>query len=372
MARGATANPPLAELLDSLTREGELYEKLDRGRVRCYACGHRCLIFDGLRGVCQVRFNEGGTLRVPWGYVAALQNDPTEKKPFFHLLPGSTTLTFGMLGCDLHCPYCQNWLTSQALRDPAAGTDIYRVSPEDLVSRAVRAGAALVGSSYNEPLIIAEWAVAVFQRAKEAGLRCVFISNGNATEEVLRYLRPWVDGYKVDLKTMSDRNYRRLGGTLTSVLSTIEMAWRMGFWVEVVTLVVPGFNDSDEELREAARFLVSLSPDIPWHVTGFHKDYKMTDPDDTAPETLVRAATIGREEGLHFVYAGNRPGRVGPYEHTFCPRCNAPLVLRYGYLILRNALAETGGACPQCGTLIPGLWSPRQEWVRPSANGATG
>ena len=347
---------PLAQLIDRMTEEGELYEKLPNNELRCYACGHRCLIRDDRRGICKVRFNKGGTLYVPWGYVAALQCDPTEKKPFFHLLPGSNTLTFGMLGCDYHCPYCQNWLTSQALRDRTAGAEPAPITPFHLVRLAERYGARLVGSSYNEPLITAEWAVAVFQEAKAAGLKTCFISNGNATKEVLTYLRPWCDAYKVDLKSMSQKNYRYLGGVLEHVLETIQMAYEMGFWLEVVTLIVPGWNDSDEELKRAAEFLVSISPDIPWHVTAFHKDYKMTDPANTEASILIRAAQIGEAAGLRYVYAGNLPGRVGPYEKTFCPNCKAVLIARHGFRVHQNRITPEG-TCPSCQTKIPGIWS---------------
>ena len=349
---------PLAQVLDRQTQEGarELYERLPDNELRCYACGHRCLIRDDRRGICKVRFNKDGTLYVPWGYVAALQCDPTEKKPFYHFLPGSNTLTFGMLGCDYHCPYCQNWLTSQALRDPAAGARPELVTPEGLVGLALESGARLVGSSYNEPLITAEWAVAVFEKAKAAGLKTCFISNGNATEQVLTYLRPWCDGYKIDLKAMSQKNYRYLGGVLEHVLETIQMVHAMGFWMEVVTLIVPGWNDSEEELQKAAEFLVAISPDIPWHITAFHKDYKMTDPDNTPSDTLLRAARIGQAVGLRYVYAGNLPGRVGKYENTYCPTCKDPLIARFGFLVTANRLTPDG-TCPSCHTKIPGIWS---------------
>jgi pyruvate formate lyase activating enzyme len=295
---------------------------------------------------------------VPWGYVAALQCDPTEKKPFYHLLPGSETLTFGMLGCDFHCPYCQNWVTSQALRDPlseAHGASAQPVEAADLARYALRMGAKVVASSYNEPLITSEWAVAVFKEARKAGLQSAFVSNGNATPEALEYLRPHLSAYKVDLKTMRDAQYRRLGGVLSHVLDTIRRAHQLGLWVEVVTLVVPGFNDSTEELMDAARFLVSVSPDIPWHVTAFHQDYRMTEPDNTTADTLLRAAEIGQEAGLRYVYAGNLPGRVGPYEHTFCAACGLPLVERIGYVISGYHLTP-GGACPKCGTPAAGIW----------------
>ena len=351
------ATVTLEQVLDARTREGELYERLPDGSVRCFACGHRCLVRPDRRGICKVRFNRDGRLYVPWGYVAALQCDPVEKKPFFHMLPGSDALTFGMLGCDFHCSYCQNWLTSQALRDPQAGVAPTDVTPEHLVALAERCGARIVASSYNEPLITSEWAVEIFRLARARGFRTAFISNGNATPEALDYLRPWTDAYKIDLKSMNDRNYRRLGGVLQHVLDAIRMTHERGFWVEIVTLVVPGFNDSDQELRAAAEFIASVSPDIPWHVTAFHKDYKMTDPENTTAETLVRAAEIGVRAGLRYVYAGNLPGQVGRFENTYCPGCGTCLVERLGYAIRRDRLAPTGGTCPECGYRVPGLWA---------------
>jgi len=696
----------LSDLLDDLTVEGELYDALEDGSVRCYACGHRCLIREGRRGICQVRFNRGGKLRVPWGYVAALQSDPIEKKPFFHVLPGSNALTFGMLGCDFHCGYCfpgdtvvitdlgprtlgecfascsnvekrpdgeigipshlsviaasgkarkvkavfkhpyrgpmtvirpyylpalqctpdhrvfattdiscppelvkakeltvdhymaiprrfsfssmqtintaeilaghqveyqtpwklsaqeidsimaetergkssrelglmfardpsyirhirskhrrgliirsrtgggmaeentirfpnerrpgipapifqskadvvrafieavvdgdghrfengkisvttvsrelaygiawlvlklgylpslydasmpeegtilgrrvrrsphqftvvwyqdsavrrkamtvddfyliplrsiettdfdgdvfnmeveeehtylagffavsncQNWLTSQAMRDPAsdaAASFVRRMTPEQMTAIAKRTDASVVVSSYNEPLITSEWAVGIFKKAREAGLTCAYVSNGNNTKEVMEYLRPYISAYKVDLKCMQDKNYRKLGGTLQNTLDGIKRARELGLWVEVVTLVIPGFNDSNEELWDAARFLAGVSVDIPWHVTAFHKDYKMTDPDNTDAKTLLRAAEIGKEAGLRYVYAGNLPGQVGEYEDTFCPACNYRVVRRSGYVIREYKLTSEG-TCPKCRTKIEGVW----------------
>ena len=358
----------LQDTLDQLTVEGELYEKLGDNKVRCYACGHRCVIFDGRRGICQVRFNRGGTLFVPHGYVAGLQSDPIEKKPFFHVLPGADALTFGMLGCDFHCPYCQNWLSSQTLRDDAAGALPQIISAEKVVDTARRAGSRLVVSSYNEPLITAEWAASVFTLAKEAGLTTGFVSNGNATPEVLDYLRPLTDCYKVDLKSMRQRNYRELGGQVKHVLWTIEELHKRGFWVEVVTLVVPGFNDSNEELWEAARFIAGVSRDIPWHVTAFHRNYRMQDPDNTPVSTLIRAAEIGVEAGLNFVYAGNIPGRVGRWENTHCPQCQQLLIARTGYCIEAYHLT-TDGRCPKCHTAIPGIWWTDEEAHRQGTSG---
>lgn len=362
----------LAEVLDPLTVEGALYERLPEGAVRCFACGHRCLIRPGRRGICQARFNQGGELRVPWGYVAALQSDPIEKKPFFHVLPGSNALTFGMLGCDFHCAYCQNWVTSQALRDPRADIavgSIRQVSPQDMLQLARRTRASVVVSSYNEPLITSEWAVGIFREAKAAGLMCAYVSNGNSTPEVMEYLRPYLSAYKVDLKCMQDQNYRKLGGVLQNTLDGIRRAREMGLWVEVVTLTIPGFNDSNEELWEAARFLAGVSPDIPWHVTAFHKDYKMTEPANTDTRTLLRAAEIGREAGLRYVYAGNLPGRVDEYENTYCSKCSRLLIRRSGYTILEYHLTASG-SCPACQTPLPGLWPSDPATVRLNGYGA--
>lgn len=356
----------LADQLDELTRPGELVEQLDEGAVRCTACAHRCLIKPGRRGICKVRFNHEGELRVPWGYVAALQIDPIEKKPFNHFLPGSDALTFGMLGCDFHCDFCQNWLSSQALRDPAADASlryIQRVSPEQIVQYALRGGAQAVVSSYNEPLITSEWAVSIFKMAKAAGLRCGYVSNGNATPEVLEYLRPWLSAYKIDLKTMQDKHYRQCGGVLQNVLDAIQKARELDLWVEVVTLVIPGFNDSPEELWEAARFIRSVSADIPWHVTAFHPDYKMNDSRPTSPRTLQQAAEIGQEAGLHYVYAGNLPGRVGPLENTYCPKCTTLLIERRGYTLLDYRISAQG-TCPQCGAKIAGVWTDDPDSLR--------
>jgi pyruvate formate lyase activating enzyme len=326
------------------------------GKLVCVACAHRCKLADGARGVCLVRGRSGDALTVPWGYTAGLAIDPIEKKPFFHLLPGARALSFGMLGCDLHCAYCQNWFTSQALRDPRAGGEAEPVSPEAIVAAAVARRCEVIASTYNEPLITSEWAHDVFVHARTVGLVTTFVSNGHATPEVLAYLAPVMDAYKVDLKSFSPKTYAALGGKLQPVLDTIAELSTRGIWVEVVTLIVPGLNDSPGELRDVASFLVGVSPDIPWHVTAFHPDYEMTGPPATPVRTLLEAVEIGSAAGLKFVYAGNLPDRVRNLEDTRCPSCGATLVRRTGFTV-QEVRVTAGGACPSCGATIAGRWA---------------
>jgi pyruvate formate lyase activating enzyme len=344
----------LKDLLLSHTKEGELCRDLGGGKIECYACGHRCIINNGRDGICKVRFNRGGKLLVPWGYFAGVQLDPVEKKPFFHALPGNSAMSFGMLGCDYHCGYCQNWVTSQALRDSNAISPPEFMSPEDFVALASRHGAKIVTSTYNEPLITSEWAVEIFKIAKARGLVTSYVSNGNGTPEVIEYIHPYVDLYKIDLKGFNDKQYRKLGGVLQRVLETIKLVHEKRMWLEVVTLFVPGFNDSPEEMKDIAKFLASVSPDIPWHVTAFHSDYKMMDTSNTPVDTLFKAVEAGHNAGLSYVYAGNISGRAANYENTYCPSCRELLIERRGFRVLKNALKD--GSCPKCGARIAGFW----------------
>ena len=228
-------------------------------------------------------------------------------------------------------------------------------TPRALAADAVRLGARVVVSTYNEPLITAEWGVAIFKEARAAGLLTGFVSNGNGTPQVLDFIRPWIDLYKVDLKSFDDRHYRQLGGRLDPILFTIRRLHEMGVWLEIVTLLIPGFNDAPDELKRLTAFIASVSPLIPWHVTAFHKDYRMSDPANTTPEMLMAAAAIAREAGLRYVYAGNLPGRVGDLENTRCHNCAALLIQRYGYLVQAYRITAEG-SCPDCGTAIPGRW----------------
>lgn len=354
--RSHVADETLAALLDSHTTEGVVWRAEADGRLRCLACAHRCRLASGQRGICRVRFNDQGKLRVPFGYVAGVASDPIEKKPFFHVYPGSTALTFGMLGCNFHCAFCQNWISSQALRDPASHGAIQPAKPSQLIEAARRSGARSVVSSYNEPLITVEWAAAVFALAAQSDLLCGMVSNGYATPEVIDYIAQWLGALKIDLKCFNDRRYRSVGGELRTVTDTIRMAHSRGIWVEVVTLLVPGWNDDPQELRDLTQFIASVSIDIPWHVTAFHPEYRMTDARATRPGDLLRAAEVGTDAGLRFVYAGNRPGDTGEWENTRCPNCRETIIERTGYVVHANRLAP-GGRCPRCARLIPGRWT---------------
>lgn len=338
--------------LPGLTREASLCEKLAGGKTRCLACAHRCLTAPGGSGRCGVRFNEGGILKAPWGYVSSAAPDPIEKKPFFHVLPGARTLSFGMFGCNFHCDFCQNWQIAGV--KAAAGLAPLETSPEELVEGALAGGARVVVSTYNEPLITSEWAAAVFSGAKAKKLRTAFVSNGYATPEAAAFLKPALDLWKVDLKCFDDGNYRKVcGAELSKVLEGIRIILGAGFWVEVVTLVIPGFNDSDAEIGAMAEFLAGLSKDIPWHLTAFHPDHLMTGTPPTRQEALYRARDIAASKGLRYVYCGNIRGAAG--QDTVCPSCGLAVITREGFSVTRNLLAGSG-AC-RCGHKIPGVWA---------------
>ena len=332
---------------------------LPAGRVRCLACAHKCPIAPGASGVCGVRFNEAGMLKAPWGYISSRGLDPVEKKPFFHALPGALTFSFGMLGCNFRCSFCQNYPISQSHRDPgSAAVNLDPATPGSLAAAARDAGAGIMVSTYNEPLITAEWSAAVFKEARKYGLRGAYVSNGYASAEALDYIRPYVDLYKADLKTFNPENYRRIiGGRRDKALKGIEMIHAKGFWLEIVTLFIPGFNDSAAEMDALAGFIAGLSRDIPWHVTAFHPDYAMTDRRPTPSETLLAARDAGLRKGLKYVYTGNIPG--SGYEDTVCPACRAVLVRRRGFSVLENLVKISAGGKGSCGTCsenIPGIW----------------
>ena len=362
--------PELMQTVDMLTVKGTCYTPLPKDEVQCNACAHACIIKPGHRGVCRMRINRGGELWVPFGYVTAAQPDPIEKKPFMHFLPGSIALTFGMLGCNFHCDFCQNWISSQTFKDDAAQVPleaVRKISAEELVSLALRHGAQVLVSSYNEPIITVEWAVEVFRLAKQAGLKTAIVSNGYASAASLELLLPYLDGFKIDLKAFRNTSYRILGGSLQPVQDSIKRAHEAGLWVEVVTLLVPGFNDEPAEIRAAAEYIASVSTDIPWHLTAYYPAYLQQDAPPTTPKQLQEAAAIGQEVGLHYVYAGNRPGKVGSLEDTFCPHCQMLLIKRRGYNITEYHISARG-TCEACDTPIAGIWTDKPEAVKLGAN----
>ncbi|WP_437635709.1 radical SAM protein [Sorangium sp. So ce854] len=354
---GAAAGEPLTAKLARRTAPGALYERgPEEGYLRCTACAHRCVLAPGRAGACGIRFEQDGELRVPFGYVARHYVRSVETNTIFHVRPGARSLTFGMFGCDLRCPYCQNWKVSQALREPGSDGEPIDISAADLVEVAVAAGCEVLASAYNEPMITAEWARAVFTEARRRGLVTALISDGNTTPEALEYMRPVADVFRVDLKGWSADQYRTLGGRVEPVLAAIGEARRLGYWVEVVTLVVPGFNDKADGLRALGAEIARVDPDIPWHLNAFYPRYKMRDRAMSDPAFLVDVAGVAYARGMKYVYVSNMADRVRELSHTRCPGCYEVVVRRFNYETQEVLLS--GGACPSCGTRVPGLWGP--------------
>jgi pyruvate formate lyase activating enzyme len=343
----------LSRTLASHTVRGALYERSEQNSLRCMACAHRCVIAEGKAGACGVRLNQAGVLFVPFGYVARRYVRSVETNTVFHVKPGASALTFGMYGCDLRCPYCHNHEISQALRDGSSGEAPRSIDAEGLVEQAVTADCEVICAAYNEPMISAEWAKAVFTAAKRRGLTTAIISDGNATPEALEFMRPVTDVYRVDLKAYSRQQYHLLGGRLEPVLEAIRLANALGYWVEVVTLVVPGFNDSAEGLKSLMHTLIEIDPKIPWHINAFMPRYQMRDRPTPDGKFLMLLAGIAYARGMKFVYVGNHPS-VLELSHTRCPECTSVLLRRRDYALQSNDLVA--GACPACATPIPGLW----------------
>lgn len=345
---------PLDERLAALAQPAVLWERTPDGDVRCTACAHRCVVRDGRAGACGVRFGRDGGLAAPFGYIARRYVRAVETNTVFHVKPGARALTFGTYGCDLRCPYCHNWRLSQALREGLDDEAPTPVTPEALVDEAVREGCEVVCAAYNEPMVAAEWARAVFSEAKARGLTTGLITDGHATPEALAYMRPVTDVYRVDLKGYSAAHYKALGARLGPVLDAIREAKRLGYWVEVVTLVVPGFNDDLGGLRKVAAWLASVDPGIPWHLNAFHPRYKLTALPRTDVMAIVSAVGMAYARGLKFVYASNLEDLGRELGHTHCPACHAVVVARENYETRAKDLV--GGACGRCGEALPGLW----------------
>jgi pyruvate formate lyase activating enzyme len=331
----------------------------DGGVLRCAACAHRCVLTDGRAGACGVREGRDGDVFVPFGYIARRYVRAVETNTVYHVEPGSRSLTFGMYGCDLRCPYCHNWRLSQALREDVAGEAPIAMTAAALVGEAIAAGCRVMCAAYNEPMIAAEWVREVFTAAKARGLVTMVVSDGNTTPEALAYLRPVTDVFRVDLKGFAPEHYKALGGRLEPVLAAIVEARRLDYWVEVVTLVVPGFNDDAAGLRGLAKQLAAIDPAMPWHLNAFQPRYKMKDRPAMHPELLVSVAGTAYARGMQFVYVGNVTGTFQELEHTRCPKCHANVVERENFTT--TALRLRGDACSTCGQRIPGLFAAQSD-----------
>lgn len=333
--------------------EALFYEQTGDSQVVCGLCAHRCRIADGQRGRCGVRLHQGGRLySLVYGRLVAQNIDPVEKKPMFHLLPGSRSLSIATMGCNFRCHHCQNYQISQVPRQGEISG--VATTPEAVVASAKRSGCASISYTYVEPTIFYEFAYDCASLAKAQGLRNIFVSNGYMTPEVTRHLAPVLDGINIDLKAFSDDFYRTIcHARLAPVLESIRMFHQLGVLVEVTTLVIPGLNDDTEQLRAIAGFLRQISVDIPWHVSAFRPTYKMLDRPATPATTLLKARDIGLEEGLRFVYVGNVPGAGG--EDTLCPACGSLLVRRAGFKSQIVGLEKDH--CLECRARIAGIWS---------------
>ena len=350
----------LSSELDARSARAELGEPAAGDAIRCLACAHRCKLKPGQHGLCGVRFNRDGALYAPWGYVSRRYVRPVETNTIFHVHPGAMALTFGMYGCDLRCPYCHNWYLSQALREETTESPI-EMTPDALIAEAVAAGAEVVCAAYNEPLLAAEWVRAIFGAAHERGLTTALITDGNSTPEALELVRPVTDVVRIDLKALDDKGYRSLGGRIAPVLETLARARAMGFWVEVVTLVVPGLNDDAAGLRELASALAQLDPDLPWHLNAAQPRYRHEAPPPST-DFLLSVAGSAYIRGLRHVYVGNVTA-ASALAHTRCPECHAVAVRRTDYRMTGKTLDQ--GRCAECATPLAGLWDARHAaWRR--------
>lgn len=333
-------------------KEAMFYQRENNGQVRCGLCRFRCLIGDGARGICGVRENQGGTLySLVYGKLCAENVDPIEKKPLFHVLPGSRCYSIATVGCNFRCRHCQNYTIAQIKGNmPIRG--IAR-SPEEVVQHAVAHGCRSIAYTYTEPTIFFEYAYDIARLAHAAGLKNIFVTNGYITKEALTTIAPYLDAANIDLKGFSADFYRDvIQARLDEVLDSINEYRKQGIWIELTTLIIPGLNDSEAELQELAAFIVAnLGVDTPWHVSQFHPTYQLTDRPRTPIATLRKAREIGRAAGLRYVYEGNVPGEGG--ENTCCPACAALLIERNGFVISTNRTRN--GACPDCGTAIAGI-----------------
>ena len=333
--------------------EARFYEKKKEQQVHCLLCNHHCLIKEGKRGLCGVRENREGRLySLVYARPIATHVDPIEKKPLFHFLPGSRSFSLATAGCNFRCLFCQNADISQLPQDQGKipGEE---VPPEDIVAAARQAGCQSIAYTYTEPTIFFEYAQDIALLAEAQGLKNVFVTNGYMSTEALQAIHPLLHGANVDLKAFREAFYQKqCGAKLAPVLKTLKTMKEMGVWLEITTLIIPTLNDSKEELRELATFILQeLGPETPWHISRFHPTFRLIDLPVTPVKTLQQAWEIGREVGLHYVYTGNVPGDQG--EKTYCHHCGRLLLDRFGFTILKNELEQ--GCCPQCHLPLAGV-----------------
>ena len=336
-------------------REAMFYEKLEDKKVRCHLCRQECVIANGKKGICAVRENRDGTLySLVYGRVVSINVDPIEKKPLYHFLPGTDTYSIATVGCNFRCLHCQNYEISQMPRERGVIVG-ENLSPREIVRDARAQMCDSISYTYTEPTIFFEYAYDVARLANREGLKNIFVTNGYIGEEALRTIAPYLDAANIDLKAFTDEFYRKVcGARLEPLLESIKLYKELGIWIEITTLIIPDLNDSEEELRQIARFIRSLGVETPWHVTAFYPTYKMTRKPPTPAETLRMARKIGLEEGLRYVYEGNIPGEPGG--NTYCYNCGKLLIRRYGFSILENNIKNS--RCPECGAEIDGVGLP--------------
>ena len=335
-------------------KEARLYQVLENQKIRCLTCAHYCLLVPGKLGVCGVMQNlEGVLYNLVYGRVIALHVDPIEKKPLYHFLPGAEALSIATAGCNMRCGNCQNADISQMPKDAGTiqGQDMM---PERIIEKAIRQHCKVIAYTYTEPAIYLDYAIDIAYLAVKKNIKNVFITNGYLSKESLDAVSPHLHGANVDLKAFKDNTYKKVcGARLSPVLATIERMHSLGIWIEITTLLIPGLNDSRDELKEIANFIVDLDPGIPWHISRFYPTYRMTDRPPTSPASIRKAREIGLEAGIQHVYSGNLPGDQG--ENTFCHHCGEQIVNRIGYQIRENRIQS--GHCPDCKTKIPGVWT---------------
>ena len=334
-------------------KKAMFYTPLPENAVRCNLCNHRCKIKDGKRGICGVRENRDGKLySLVYGKIVAEHIDPIEKKPLFNFLPGSRVFSIGTVGCNFRCKHCQNFDISQYPHEHRGKIIGQDRSPEQIVAAAKAAGCETIAYTYTEPTIFYEFAYDTAILAQKEGIKNVFVSNGYMSAESVREIKPYLDAINIDVKAFTDNSYKELcGARLKPVLKTIQLMKELGIWLEVTTLIIPGLNDSEQELRNIARFVKSIGQEVPWHVTQFYPAYKLMDRRPTPIATLRQARDIGIKEGLRYVYEGNVPGEGG--ENTYCYGCGAILIERHGLILMRNRLQN--GRCRECGVKIDGV-----------------